>query len=74
MKVAADPHNAFASLIPAPAALALGRAALAPPDGLPGAILRSWWELSGESPFFRTPACARAVRAMLRGGRGISDD
>lgn len=64
VRVAADPCNAFAVLVPAPAVAALERAAAA--DCAVGAVLRAWWDINENSPFFRTAATARAVRAMLR--------
>jgi hypothetical protein len=73
-RAAADPSNAFASVVPEQA-----RAALASilsgcrPECMPHRLVCSWWDLNASTTFFRHPETARVVR-HARLAAGEDDD
>ncbi len=70
-RAAADPANAFAAAVPAQARAVLRRVLDEPPDRMAAALVRAWWDLNEGTAFFRSPGTARAVRALVKRGRGI---
>ena len=61
-RIALDPANAFASVIPESVRGILGSIVGLRPESMPPSLITAWWEHNGNTSFFRHPETARVVR------------
>ena len=71
VRVAVDPCNAFATIVPVQIRTVLESVVAEPTRTLVSALLRVWWEMNEGTVFFRSPGTARAVRALTKREPGI---
>lgn len=73
-RTAADPSNAFASLVPEAARATLEAVLGEHAHIMAHSMIKSWWDVNEGTTFFRHPGTARAVRRMRLAEQQHADD